>query len=132
MRASCLFVFMRGFNNSIVTEPFFIFSCITVRCRYPEVLVRLGPKENHTVPICSSDFSDWDVDRNSGHSVPLKQNVFKCDALVCNRCRCDVKMGYKLSNDTEEAECVMFCPRARPGGSDRRGCISARTGQSCT
>lgn len=81
-----------------------------VQCKYPEVHVRLGPKENHTVPICSVTASDW---TNGRKSESLKRDVFTCDALVCNRCRCDVKMGYKLSNDTKQAECVLFCPRIR-------------------
>ncbi|VDK64629.1 unnamed protein product [Gongylonema pulchrum] len=66
----------------------------------------MGPKESHTVPICPKDASD----------TP-KSDVFVCDGLVCNRCRCDVKRGYRLSNDTAQAECVMFCPRIRTRGS---------------
>ncbi|VDO31549.1 unnamed protein product, partial [Onchocerca flexuosa] len=74
-----------------------------VHCKYSEVSVRLGRNENHSVPICPSSVSN--------RYEKLKQNIIKCEGLVCNRCRCNVEMGYKLSNDTDQAECVLICPK---------------------
>ncbi|KAL3990850.1 hypothetical protein ACH3XW_33485 [Acanthocheilonema viteae] len=78
-----------------------------VRCKPSEVLVRLERNENHSVPICPFAISRWNEKLKPKQ---LLQNVITCDGLLCNRCRCNVKMGYKLSNNTDRAECVLFCP----------------------
>ncbi|KAM3728191.1 Protocadherin-like wing polarity protein stan [Dirofilaria immitis] len=81
-----------------------------VQCKYSEELIRLGRNENHSVPVCSSIASSRHDNRKSKQ---LEQNVIRCDGLICNRCRCNVKMGYKLSNNTDQAECVLICPKPR-------------------
>uniref|UniRef100_A0AAF5PM12 Uncharacterized protein n=2 Tax=Wuchereria bancrofti TaxID=6293 RepID=A0AAF5PM12_WUCBA len=78
-----------------------------VHCKHSEVLVRLGRNENHSVPVCPSITSNL---RKKVESKRLNENVIRCDGLICNRCRCNVKMGYMLSNNTDQAECVLICP----------------------
>uniref|UniRef100_A0A158Q8S3 VHL domain-containing protein n=1 Tax=Elaeophora elaphi TaxID=1147741 RepID=A0A158Q8S3_9BILA len=79
----------------------------SVQCKYPEVLIRLERNENHSVPVCPPVISGRNAKSKLKQSL---QNVITCDGLICNRCRCDVKMGYQLSNNTAQAKCVLICP----------------------
>ncbi|KAK6113253.1 hypothetical protein QQG55_50905 [Brugia pahangi] len=80
-----------------------------VQCKHSEVLVRLGRNEKHSVPICPSTISNSNK-REESKSKQFNENVIRCDGLLCSRCRCNVKLGYKLSNSTDQAECVLICP----------------------
>ncbi|CAG9533065.1 unnamed protein product [Cercopithifilaria johnstoni] len=78
-----------------------------VQCKHSEVLVRLERNENHAVPVCPSATAGRNKRLRSRY---FPRNVIKCDGLICNKCRCNVRMGYVLSNNTNQAECVLTCP----------------------
>lgn len=69
--------------------------------------------EVHTVDICPTVPLYMDSHRREQQVGPLKQSIYKCDGLICRKCRCDTANGYKLSNDTEQAVCVKTCPKSR-------------------
>ncbi|VDK83091.1 unnamed protein product [Litomosoides sigmodontis] len=102
-------------GRELLTVIFRLFCLIYVdecfakgRCKHPEVLVRLGRNQNHSVPVCPSASASWN---EKFEPKQLLQNVISCDGLLCNRCRCNVEMGYKLSNNTDRAACVLTCPK---------------------
>lgn len=65
----------------------------------------------HEVPICFPiiKYPTGEKTEDTG-GKPIRYDRFTCHKDRCNLCRCDVSRGYKLSNDSRNAECVMLCP----------------------
>uniref|UniRef100_A0A0M3IF54 Secreted protein n=1 Tax=Ascaris lumbricoides TaxID=6252 RepID=A0A0M3IF54_ASCLU len=80
-------------------------------CRISETMVSLRYGNVHEVPICFPiiKYPTGEKTEDTG-GKPIRYDRFTCHKDRCNLCRCDVSRGYKLSNDSRNAECVMLCP----------------------
>ncbi|KHN77158.1 hypothetical protein Tcan_04428, partial [Toxocara canis] len=103
-------------------------SLFDVTCKASEVLITLSNKDTHDVPICHPMALHPNGERRPLQSGPMKQNRFKCDALICKRCRCDVQRGFKLSNESDDAQCVRECPITK---RISRECADAKPSMIC-
>ncbi|VDN59229.1 unnamed protein product [Dracunculus medinensis] len=79
-------------------------------CDPSERLVRLKSGETHNVSICHPVTLYPNGQKKTDITGPMKISRFRCDGLICNRCRCDVERGFMLSNDSATAVCTRFCP----------------------
>ncbi|KHN77535.1 hypothetical protein Tcan_12999 [Toxocara canis] len=99
-------------------------------CRISETMVLLHYGDVHEVPICfpivkHRNGEKWE---DSG-GKSMRYNRFKCEKHECALCRCDISRGYKLSNDSRSAECVMMCPITKHFS---KRCFKFGTARMCT
>ncbi|VDK17398.1 unnamed protein product [Anisakis simplex] len=99
-----------------------------VTCQSSEKLVTLNNKDIHDVPICHPVALLPSGQRKTLQNGPMKRNRFKCEALICKRCRCDVERGYKLSSEGDDAHCVQQCPITKYISSD---CLKSESPELC-